>query len=112
MNSNPLTGWDADMPADKTESLARRSIGRLHDTVDDVVDDVKGRARDRLHRGAHAVHEVWDDTKGRARGAAGEARGYMRDHSLLTLGIGLGLGLLVSAMLRRPDAEIVVRREA
>ena len=85
----------------KPEALARRSIGRLHDSVDQVVDEVKSRAKSRLDRGADAVHDTWDVTAHRARDAADDARVYLRDHTLLTLGIGLAVGVLMSMAARR-----------
>jgi ElaB/YqjD/DUF883 family membrane-anchored ribosome-binding protein len=93
------------MPAAKPEAIARRSIGRLHDTVDDVVDEVRSRAKAKLHRGAHAMHDTWDLTANRARDAADDARVYLRDHTLLTLGIGLAVGVLMSMALRRGDSN-------
>lgn len=93
------------MPATKVEPIVRRSLGRLHDTLGEVVGAVKSRSHDGLHRGAHAVHDAWDETRGLARGAAGETRRFKREHSLVTLGIGLGLGLLVSVVLRRPSTD-------
>lgn len=96
----PAAGMDLAMSLDQAESLAKRSIGRLHDAADDIVDDVKSEARGRVRKAKGAVHGAYERTRHRAEDAVDDVHGYLRDQSLVTLGVGVAIGLFMSFALR------------
>jgi ElaB/YqjD/DUF883 family membrane-anchored ribosome-binding protein len=92
------------MAIHSTETLTKRSIGRLRDAADGIAGDVRSAAKGRFNKASGAAHDAYDRASGRAREVSGEVRSFLEEHSLLAVGIGVAVGALVSLAMRGKSA--------
>jgi ElaB/YqjD/DUF883 family membrane-anchored ribosome-binding protein len=83
-----------------TETLTARSLDRLADAAEGIARDVKSTAKGRLRKVFGRANRAYDETRGVALGAVGRADDFVRDRSLMLLGIAAGTALLVGFLLR------------
>jgi ElaB/YqjD/DUF883 family membrane-anchored ribosome-binding protein len=84
------------MSVESTVTLTKRSAGRLKDAADGIANDVKSEARSRLGKASDTAHDAYD----RAREVTGEARSFLREHSLLAIGVGMAIGMAMTLAMR------------
>ena len=82
------------------ETLTHRSLDRLADAAEAIARDVKSTAKGRLHSVLGRANRAYDRTRDTAVGAVGRADGFVRDRSLMLLGIAAGTALMVGFLLR------------
>lgn len=101
--ANAKPGNDTDAPRDEA-SYAKKATAAAHDAVDRVGEKA-GRAEERLRDAAEDVQRRSHDARDRARGLGDEAtltaRTYLHEHPVASLAVAFGVGMLVSAFMRR-----------
>jgi ElaB/YqjD/DUF883 family membrane-anchored ribosome-binding protein len=87
------TGRYAENVADK----ATESLGRLTETAQQAMERLSDVASQTANRLSEKGQELWD-----MRGeAADQARSYVREHPIATIGIAIAIGLLISRLTSR-----------
>ena len=86
------------------KTLTQRSLERLQDAAGDIADDVRAKARAHLHKAKTAAKAKQGLAMQRARAMQDALKGRRRrDNALLTLGVGVAVGLVVGMVFRGPS---------
>ena len=86
------------------KSLAEDAEMLLKATASDVTDkarEARSRLQSALERAKSSYHDVQDQTMAAAKAAAGKADSVIRDYPYQTLGIAIGVGLLIGVLVGR-----------
>jgi ElaB/YqjD/DUF883 family membrane-anchored ribosome-binding protein len=88
----------------ETDTLAARSLERVHDTAGAIADDVKSEAKGKLRDVVDLASEAYEEGRARAFGVVDSADSFLRGRALMTIGIVAGAALLLGFALRgRPS---------
>ena len=96
------TGMQGSTPgaAGVGQDIAERAVaklGQLSETAQQTMERLTRAASQAASRVGGKTHELWD-----AQGPAVEkARTYMREHPLVTIGVAVAIGLVLSRLLTR-----------
>jgi ElaB/YqjD/DUF883 family membrane-anchored ribosome-binding protein len=92
------TGMQGSTPgATDVAEQAASKLGQLSDTAQQTMERLTHAASQAASRLGERTHEFWE-----AQGPAVEkARTYMREHPLVTIGVAVAIGLVLSRLLTR-----------
>jgi ElaB/YqjD/DUF883 family membrane-anchored ribosome-binding protein len=88
------------MKSTENDTLTARTLDRVTDTAGAIADDVKSEAADRLHDAAGLANDAYGQTRDKALDVFERAEVFLRERSLLVLGILGGAALLAGFALR------------
>jgi uncharacterized protein YjbJ (UPF0337 family) len=88
------------MTLTENDTLTTRTLDRVTDTAGAIADDVKSEANGRLRDVIGLANDAYGQTRDKALDAFDGAEGFLRDRSLLVLGIVAGAALLLGFALR------------
>lgn len=98
-NTHDTGGTEPNKP-----NFSEKATAAAHDAVDRMGEKA-ARAEERLRDAADDVQRRSYDARDRARDLGDEAvvnaRSYMKEHPLASLAVAFGVGMLVSAIMRR-----------
>lgn len=92
------TGMQGSTPgATEVAEQAASKLGQLSDTAQQTVERLTHAASQAASRLGARTHDFWE-----AQGPAVEkARDYMREHPVVTIGVAVAIGLVISRLLTR-----------
>ena len=88
------------MTPTENDTLTARTLDRVTDTASAIANDVKSEANGRLRDVVGLANDAYGRTRDKALDAFDGAEGFVRDRSVLVLGIVVGAALLVGFALR------------
>jgi ElaB/YqjD/DUF883 family membrane-anchored ribosome-binding protein len=91
------------MKSTENDTLTARTLERMTDTAGAIADDVKSEANDRLREAAGLANDAYGQTRDKALETFERTDGFLRDRSLLVLGVVAGAALLAGFALRGGD---------
>ena len=91
------TGMQGSTPGPTDVAEHASKLGQLSDTAQQTMERLTHAASQAASRLGERTHEFWE-----AQGPAVEkARTYMREHPLVTIGVAVAIGLVLSRLLTR-----------